>query len=124
MIPADLLDQLREKDPDLWEKIAETALSEYEYHDEEFNAWISNTITYTDLFGPAQEAWLQHCLQEAIRARAGWSYCVSNTYQSQTHIKPIMAMVFTGKESYWRDGDTEAEALMRAYLSALSGERI
>lgn len=124
MIPADLLDQLREKDPDLWEKIAETALSEYEYHDEEFNAWISNTITYTDLFGPAQEAWLQHCLQEAIRARAGWSYCVSNTYQSQTHIKPIMAMVFTGKESYWRDGDTEAEALLRAYLSALSGERI
>ena len=123
MIPADLLDQLREKDPDLWEKIAETALSEYEYHDEEFNEWISNAITYTDLFGPAQEAWLQHCLQEALRARAGWSYCVSNTYQSQTHIKPIMAMVFTGKESYWRDGDTEAEALLRAYIAALSASQ-
>ena len=123
MIPADLLDRLREKDPELWEMITENTISEYEYHDEEFNAWISNAITYTDLFGPAQEAWLQHCLQEALRARAGWSYCVSNTYQSQTHIKPIMAMVFTGKESYWRDGDTEAEALLRAYIAALSASQ-
>lgn len=39
MIPADLLAALREKDPDPWEKIAETALSEYGYHDEEFNEW-------------------------------------------------------------------------------------
>jgi hypothetical protein len=122
MIPADLLDKLREKDPDLWEKIAETALSEYEYHDEEFNEWISNAITYTDLFEPAQEAWLQHCLQEAIRAR-GWRYGID--YDTDR----VCATVLKNIDSAWKligvgYGSTEAEALMRAYLSALSGERI
>ena len=134
MIPADLLARLQEADPGLWEKIAETALSEYEYHDEEFNAWISNTITYTDLFGPAQEAWLQHCLQEAIRAR-GW-YLTQWTQSDPIFPEiecvihcPIKKEVPSGYKGslfndYFGRGDTEAEALMRAYLSALSGERI
>ena len=124
MISADLLDQLREKDPEMWMEITRTELAEIEYCDVDGDECEPDYIYWAGLRSEAQDAWLQHCLQEAIRARAGWSYCVSNTYQSQTHIKPIMAMVFTGKESYWRDGDTEAEALMRAYLSALSGERI
>jgi len=113
MIPADLLDQLREKDPDLWEKIAETALSEYEYHDEEFNAWISNAITYTDLFGPAQEAWLQHCLQDAIRARDGWG-CQITSFGL-----PVIANVYNRREYTTGRGDTEAEALALAYLEAI-----
>ena len=120
MISADLLDQLREKDPDLWEKIAETALSEYEYHDEEFNAWISNAITHTDLFGPAQEAWLQHCLQEAIRAR-GWYYSIWNTSPDSTEV-----IIRRGGEGYINpdfmhigEGKNEAEALLIAYLAAI-----
>jgi len=34
MIPADLLDQLRESDPELWEKFDETELAEYEVENE------------------------------------------------------------------------------------------
>jgi hypothetical protein len=117
MIPADLLDKLREKDPDLWEKIAETALSEYEYHDEEFNAWISNAITYTDLFGPAQEAWLQHCLQAAIRARDGW------VCQITSFGLPVIANVYNRREYTTGRGDTEAEALGWAYLAAIEAIR-
>ncbi len=122
MIPADLLDQLREKDPDLWEKIAETALSEYEYHDEEFNAWISNAITYTDLFGPAQEAWLQHCLQEAIRARR-WSHTLDCVPEGPNRCG---ACVIFGPQFHnrcIRNGDTEAEALGWAYLEAIEAIR-
>ena len=117
MIPVDLLDKLREKDPELWGKIAETALSEYEYHDEEFNAWISNDITYTDLFGPAQEAWLQHCLQEAIRAR-GWGYHIRI---SRGH-EIVSTIIGTGKRAsdyFSEEGSTEVEALLRAYLDAI-----
>ena len=126
MIPADLLDQLREKDPDLWEKIAETALSEYEYHDEEFNAWISNTITYTDLFGPAQEAWLQHCLQEAIRARGWHLYQIRNDDLPGLPCFADIIILGHGKEHdihHEGEGDTEAEALSRAYLAAIHGEK-
>lgn len=113
MIPADLLARLQKADPGLWEKIAETALSEYEYHDEEFNAWISNAITYTDLFGPAQEAWLQHCLQDAIRARDGWG-CQITSFGL-----PVIANVYNRREYTTGRGDTEAEALGWAYLAVI-----
>ena len=116
MIPADLLDKLREKDPDLWEKIAETALSEYEYHDEEFNAWISNTITYTDLFGPAQDAWLQHCLQEAIRAR-GWEFVLRSVTIGRT--PGVEAIVYKIRGQKRGVAYTESEALCWAYLAAI-----
>ena len=125
MIPADLLDQLREKDPDLWEKIAETALSEYEYHDEEFNEWISNAITYTDLFEPAQEAWLQHCLQEAIREREwGLQQEYVPWFHATHRCKAYIGIGTQNGDLFEGVAATEAEALMRAYLSALSGERI
>ena len=125
MIPADLLDQLREKDPELWGKIAETALSEYEYHDEEFNAWISNDITYTDLFGPAQEAWLQHCLQEAIRARGWHLYQIRNDDLPGLPCFADIIILGHGKEHDIHnegEGSTESEALLRAYLAAIQTE--
>ena len=117
MIPADLLARLQEADPGLWEKIAETALSEYEYHDEEFNAWISNAITYTDLFGPAQEAWLQHCLQAAIRTRVGWGY------QITAFGLPIIACVYNRRDYITARGESEAEALGWAYLAVIEAIR-
>lgn len=124
MIPADLLARLQEADPGLWEKIAETALSEYEYHDEDFNAWIFNAITYTNLFGPAQDAWLQHCLQDAIRAR-GWSGWVGRTALicfAEIHTKGA-ASRFENNEIFYGQGDTEAEALGWAYLEAIEAIR-
>jgi len=110
----ELLDRLQKADPGLWEKIAETALSEYEYHDEDFNAWIFNAITYTNLFGPAQEAWLQYCLQEAIRWR-GYSHKLKYLATSQTAI----ADIYFENSTWSAEGTTEAEALMRAYLAAI-----
>ena len=117
MIPADLLSALREKDPELWKMITENTISEYEYHDEEFNAWISNAITYTDLFGPAQEAWLQHCLQEAIRARVGWGY------QITAFGLPIIACVYNRRDYITARGESEAEALGWAYLAVIEAIR-
>lgn len=110
MIPADLLNQLREKDPEL------------------FNTWIAvvrqidnHAADGTDIDTPISMAWLQHCLQEAIRAR-GWLL-----EQSTFTVKPT-AKIWKSSDPIWRTyhegGDTEAEALLRAYLSALSGERI
>jgi len=61
-------------------------------------------------------------LQEAIRAR-GWRYGID--YDTDR----VCATVLKNIDSAWKligvgYGSTEAEALMRAYLSALSGERI
>ncbi len=111
MIPADLLSALREKDPEL------------------FNTWIAvvrqidnHAADGTDIDTPISMAWLQYCLQEAIRAR-GWRYGID--YDTDR----VCATVLKNIDSAWKligvgYGSTEAEALMRAYLSALSGERI
>lgn len=63
-------------------------------------------------------------LQEAIRAR-GWAYQVSCTFQG-TRFAKIATINPDGSKWFHDDqhAPTEAEALMRAYLSALSGERI
>ena len=99
MIPADLLDQLREQDQELW-------------------------ILYTnnDFVGEVSKAWLQHCLQEAIRAR-GWDFKIEKYHNSIWGMIRIPNECWTD-EVFKHKADTEAEALMRAYLSALSGERI
>jgi len=111
MIPADLLSALREKDPEL------------------FNTWIAvvrqidnHAADGTDIDTPISMAWLQYCLQEAIRAR-GWRYGID--YDTDR----VCATVLKNIDSAWKligvgYGSTEAEALMRAHLSALSGERI
>ena len=97
MIPADLLNQLREKDPELW-------------------------IRYTnnDFVGKVSEAWLQHCLQESIRAR-GWYYSIWNTSPDSTEV-----IIRRGGEGYINpdfmhigEGKNEAEALLMAYLAAI-----
>lgn len=115
----ELLDRLQKADPGLWEKIAETALSEYEYHDEEFNEWISNAITYADLFGPpAQEAWLQHCLQEAIQAHGlGRTQIAHAKFELGSRF--VCQLRNSKAEGFYGHGDTEAEALLRAYLAAI-----
>ena len=115
MIPADLLDQLREKDPELWEQITGLELAEYEYDDE--NGSMSGYIYQEDLIEGAQEAWLQHCLQEAIRARDGWG-CQITSFGL-----PVIANVYNRRAYTTGRGDTEAEALGWAYLEAIEAIR-
>ena len=115
MIPADLLDKLREKDPELWEQITGLELAEYEYDDE--NGSMSGYIYQEDLIEGAQEAWLQHCLQEAIRARDGWG-CQITSFGL-----PVIANVYNRRAYTTGRGDTEAEALGWAYLEAIEAIR-
>ena len=115
MIPADLLSALREKDPELWEQITGLELAEYEYDDE--NGSMSGYIYQEDLIEGAQEAWLQHCLQEAIRARDGWG-CQITSFGL-----PVIANVYNRRAYTTGRGDTEAEALGWAYLEAIEAIR-
>jgi len=123
MIPADLLNQLREKDPGLWNTFSEKKIGDYFYFGPEGDEEYGDIFEY-QLEDSARCAWLQHCLQEAIRAR-GWAYQVSCTFQG-TRFAKIATINPDGSKWFHDDqhAPTEAEALMRAYLSALSGERI
>ena len=105
MIPADILGQLRESDPELW------------------GEYISSPAYIYDHSDKYKEAWLQYCLQEAIRVR-GWH--ISQSVMCWGREQPYYAAIRKSEYEPWagETGDTEAEALMRAYLSALSGERI
>ena len=110
MIPADLLDQLRETDEELFLKV--------------IGGFPLKNGKYLSILGmkpPAAHAWLQHCLQEAIRAR-GWHISQSVTCWGRE--QPYYAAIRKSEYEPWagETGDTEAEALMRAYLSALSCE--
>ena len=123
MIPADLLDQLREKDLELWEQITGLELAEYEYDDE--NGSMSEYIYQEDLIEGAQEAWLQYCLQAAIRERR-WSYKQICLVRRGTP-NEIFYYAEIDKGIAWDSplhfeghGDTEAEALVKAYLAAIS----
>ena len=107
MIPADLLIRLREKDPDLWGK---------------YKQWSAHMDIYDET---ALQYILQGELQEAIRAHrpdyiGTWFYNLE-----YVEVGRIEAKIFN-RAGIISEGvaDTEAEALLRAYLSALSGERI
>lgn len=123
MISADLLDQLREKDPELWMEITRTELAEIEYCDVDGDECEPDYIYWAGLRSEAQDAWLQHCLQERIRAR-GWGYeimrfmCFGSFYPGRCLAKIYHVenkIMVTGEAK----ADTEAEALLRAYLQAI-----
>ena len=103
MIPADLLRELQEADPELW-------------------------ILYTnnDFVGKVSEAWLQHCLQESIRARGWHLYQIRNDDLPGLPCFADIIILGHGKEHDIRnegEGSTESEALLRAYLAAIHGEK-
>ena len=112
MIPADLLSALREKDPELWMEITRTELAEIEYCDVDGDECEPDYIYWAGLRSEAQDAWLQHCLQEAIRAR-GWWYQIATGYRGV-----IQAQVYCSENGLHK-GNTEAEALGWAYLAAI-----
>ena len=121
MIPADLLNQLREKDPELWDKLQEQF--------EKLKAYQEDRVYEVDVIAtfeclPQMSGWiLQGLLQEAIRAR-GWGYAM------EYYHGPRMVGVSIYK---WGHGfekmtigagycSTEAEALGWAYLAAIQAE--
>lgn len=97
MISSDLLNQLREKDP-------------YTYA-----RYMEYTREFCHAVDPRAEWILQAIIQEAIRARAGWGY------QITSFGLPVIANVYNRREYTTGRGDTEAEALCRAYLAAIGG---
>lgn len=112
MIPADLLDQLRETDEELWEMITKTAVGEYEYETED--GYENCAVSFEELFDDAQESWLQHCIQDAIRAR-GWMF---QLYSPAIGFTDFIVWIQSDRSIQGR-GSTEAEALLRAYLTAI-----
>ena len=111
MIPADLLSALREKDPELWERINRVYAMRYMRQ-------IDDPQILEFLTGKEKQSLIQGYLQEAIRARDGWG-CQITSFGL-----PVIANVYNRREYTTGRGSTESEALLRAYLSALSGERI
>ena len=104
MIPADLLDQLREKDPELWER---------------YKQWSAHMDIYDET---ALQYILQGELQEAIRARGWHLYQIRNDDLPGLPCFADIIILGHGKEHDFHhegEGSTEAEALLRAYLAAI-----
>ena len=114
MIPADLLDQLREKDPELWSEYQYTELAEVKCADTECG--YVRSIEQNDLIDEAQDAWLQHCLMQAIRAR-GWEFVLKSV--TIDGIPGFEAIVYRVRGERRDIAYTETEALLGAYLAAI-----
>lgn len=109
MIPADLLDQLREKDPELWERMRRMPI--YVHRDSSLTVDLTKSDN-TELV----DAWLQHCLQEAIRAR-GWEFVLRSVTIGRT--PGVEAIVYKIRGQKRGVAYTESEALCWAYLAAI-----
>lgn len=97
MIPDDLLSALRESDPKLWGEYTSSPAYIYDRSDK------------------YREAWLLYCLIQAIRAR-GWGYRLWDI--GEVWIEAWVSMPNPERTISFK-GDTEIDALLRAYLSAL-----
>ena len=109
MIPADRLDQLREKDPGLWERMRRMPI--YVHRDSSLTVDLTKSDN-TELV----DAWLQHCLQEAIRAR-GWEFVLRSVTIGRT--PGFEAIVYKIRGQKRGVAYTESEALCWAYLAAI-----
>ena len=119
MIPADLLDQLREKDPELWERINRVYAMRYMRQIDDpqglFGVLLDRILEF--LTGKEKQSLIQGYLQEAIRARDGWG-CQITSFGL-----PVIANVYNRRAYTTGRGDTEAEALGWAYLEAIEAIR-
>lgn len=127
MIPSDFLDRLRGADRVTWERIARgiplKPCGQYFAYDQgkpSAHQYEDVYIPFGKLIPEVALAWLQACLQVAIRAR-GWAYQVSISFQGTRYGK-IVTMNVDGSKHFHQDehGDTEAEALLKAYLAAIT----
>ena len=110
MIPADLLSALREKDPELWERINRVYAMRYMRQ-------IDDPQILEFLTGKEKQSLIQGYLQEAIRARDGWG-CQITSFGL-----PVIANVYNRRAYTTGRGATEAEALGWAYLEAIEAIR-
>lgn len=112
MISANILVQLREADPVLWEKYENSIAAIY--YDCEGD---ERELCASELCDNVQIAWLQHCLQERIR-ELRWRYYLSSATGQITCLIGI-----SGNRQKIVVAETEAEALLRAYLAAKEASR-
>ena len=108
MIPSDLLDQIREKDPEIH--------SRYVNLMQDIDPLCEGDIPF------CQNAIMQACLQEAIRARGWHLYQIRNDDLPGLPCFADIIILGHGKEHdihHEGEGDTEAEALLMAYLQAI-----
>lgn len=110
MIDPALLDRLREADPDVYEE------------------WKGMMITFPVIREGSRisDAWLQHVLQEAIRVRKWYLkqyHRLGNDSvlggQSMAQIILSKPTTFDEASPKWYEGESPAEALLRAYLAAI-----
>lgn len=134
MIPADLLDKLREKDPELWGKIARGIplkpcgeFMTYDHSETVAHQYQDVYIPFGELLPEVAFARLQHCLQEAIRTRGWHLYQIRNDDLPE---KPCFVSIYNPTEGIKEhdshqngEGSTEAEALCLAYLEAIEAIR-
>ena len=123
MIPADLLDQLREADQAMWGKIDDCIYNLHVGYDiRAYPHYAEDAIFVMD-------AIIQAVLQEVIRARK-WSYkqiCLvrKGTPNEIFHYAEIdKGVAWNAPLHFEEHGDTEAEALLRAYLAAIQGANV
>lgn len=121
MISTDLLARLQKADNVTLERVCQTAVGEYESFDGD-GFEVKYTVSYEELFDDAKEAWLQHCIQAAIRARGWHLYQIRNDDLPGLPCFADIIILGHGKEHdihHEGEGSTEAEALCRAYLAAI-----
>ena len=109
----ELLEKLKSLDPTTYERYIGSDLVSSD-QPEYISAWI--------LTESAKMAWLQACLQTAIRSRGGWYWKISSQQLDSTG-KYVCEIV---KESGWRtvwvreEGNSPADAMLAAYIEAMS----
>ena len=101
------------KDPELWERMRRMPI--YVHRDSSLTVDLTKSDN-TELV----DAWLQHCLQEAIRAR-GWGLQQDYIpWFHETHrCRAYISIGTQNGDLFEGIADTEAEALLRAYLAAI-----
>ena len=115
---APLLEALREKDPATWAWLCDFVM----FDDGDVRNSI-NIASYGE--GPGFDAILQYCLQEACQAR-GWSWRMQGFPEiDDDHPGQTCCTIMRRKGIIWYDhktayGASPAEALLAAYLEALS----
>jgi hypothetical protein len=116
----ELLEKLKLLDPATYKRYDETELAEYEYDDE--NGSMVGYIYQENLIDSAKMAWLQACLQDAIRAHS-WTMRLS-VYPS-TVIRPegdtVVICNLTERDEKLISSATEygyARSILAAYIAA------
>ena len=101
----ELLDRLKQIDPTTYKR---------------YNT--DKIICDMDLAIAVKNAWLQACLQTAIRSRGGWYWKISSQQLDSTG-KYVCEIV---KESGWKtvwvreEGNSPADAMLAAYIEAMA----